>query len=458
MPCHNVFKALSVLLVPWMLLPIAASGDDVEVQLGAGDSFVVKDSAATERFRVDDAGDLTLSGNLALHGDNDPFDASQRAFSMKWDSAGGYPYRCDSNSGASFDDPCDDDADCTPGSCVQGGTDGTTAPSSTHWAIHTSSNATSAPGAGPNNVWDKIDSTWQFCWNRAEDGNAQLDPTLHDFCPWQFEAEFLNDPSQTQSYVEIHRTFRLAGESNSARAIEEVFNLDARSHSLGIWSGDSDGDGLADGGEYALTVGSPGSIRNSVMIGSSQTPTGAYLEIDDTGDESDTHFYIHLGDQNPGSSAAVIGGDWEHAGAISFWTGFGSALDPSRHYRLWMDLHGTWRTSTRDDHALLRTKITQGAPTNEQNGDPFITGSAVRDASQSDRWGPMLWAISDGDGSCSPGTLASPAPDVTCGEEVCMKLGMTCVDVLEFSQVADATDSDCTTTQAGNTKFFAMCK
>jgi hypothetical protein len=62
MPCHNVFKALSVLLVPWMLLPIAASGDDVEVQLGAGDSFVVKDSAATERFRVDDAGDLTLSG------------------------------------------------------------------------------------------------------------------------------------------------------------------------------------------------------------------------------------------------------------------------------------------------------------------------------------------------------------------------------------------------------------
>ena len=45
----------------------AAWAADAVVQLGAGDGFVVQDSAATERLRVDEQGNLHRNGQLFVH-------------------------------------------------------------------------------------------------------------------------------------------------------------------------------------------------------------------------------------------------------------------------------------------------------------------------------------------------------------------------------------------------------
>ena len=60
-------RTLSILLISSALLAFPAWAGDVEVQLGAGDGFVIKDSTDTERWRVDESGNLTRSGSLFLH-------------------------------------------------------------------------------------------------------------------------------------------------------------------------------------------------------------------------------------------------------------------------------------------------------------------------------------------------------------------------------------------------------
>ena len=67
MPDRNIDGTLSILLISSVFLTFPAWASDVEVQLGAGDGFVIKDSAAAERWRVDESGNLTRSGSLFLH-------------------------------------------------------------------------------------------------------------------------------------------------------------------------------------------------------------------------------------------------------------------------------------------------------------------------------------------------------------------------------------------------------
>ena len=74
MPDLNTDGTLSILLISSVFLAFPAWAGDVEVQLGAGDGFVIKDSTATERWRVDESGNLTRSGSLFLHeGNNSVF-------------------------------------------------------------------------------------------------------------------------------------------------------------------------------------------------------------------------------------------------------------------------------------------------------------------------------------------------------------------------------------------------
>ena len=70
MPDLNTDGTLSILLISSVFLAFPAWAGDVEVQLGAGDGFVIKDSTATERWRVDESGNLTRSGSLFLHEGN----------------------------------------------------------------------------------------------------------------------------------------------------------------------------------------------------------------------------------------------------------------------------------------------------------------------------------------------------------------------------------------------------
>ena len=70
MPDRNTDGTLSILLISSAFLAFPAWAADVEVQLGAGDGFVIKDSTATERWRVDESGNLTRSGSLFLHEGN----------------------------------------------------------------------------------------------------------------------------------------------------------------------------------------------------------------------------------------------------------------------------------------------------------------------------------------------------------------------------------------------------
>ena len=59
----GAFAALAILLAP------SAVADDVVVQLGAGDGFVVQDNTgAVERYRIDEAtGNISKDGVLFLH-------------------------------------------------------------------------------------------------------------------------------------------------------------------------------------------------------------------------------------------------------------------------------------------------------------------------------------------------------------------------------------------------------
>jgi hypothetical protein len=70
MPDRNTDGTLSILLISSVFLAFPAWAGDVEVQLGAGDGFVIKDSTVTERWRVDESGNLTRSGSLFLHEGN----------------------------------------------------------------------------------------------------------------------------------------------------------------------------------------------------------------------------------------------------------------------------------------------------------------------------------------------------------------------------------------------------
>lgn len=50
-----------------MFLPFAAVADDVVVELGAGDEFVVQDATATDRLRIDESADVWKGNSLYLH-------------------------------------------------------------------------------------------------------------------------------------------------------------------------------------------------------------------------------------------------------------------------------------------------------------------------------------------------------------------------------------------------------
>jgi hypothetical protein len=60
-----------ILWIALLLAPHVAAANDVEIQLGSGDDFVIKDSGAVDRWRIDEAGELTRSGSLFLHGGAD---------------------------------------------------------------------------------------------------------------------------------------------------------------------------------------------------------------------------------------------------------------------------------------------------------------------------------------------------------------------------------------------------
>lgn len=95
----------------------------------------------------------------------------------------------------------------------------------------------------------------------------------------------------------------------------------------------------------------------------------------------------------------------------------------------------------RDDTNEVFRASTDDAPDSETDGRPIVTGT------NSDVYGPTLWAISN-------------ASTFDSGTEVCAAagVGMTCVDVMEFSTPATPTDSTCATTHSNGVKFFAMCK
>ncbi len=60
-------SVLLALAMFWLVGVSSARADDLTIQLGSGDDFVIRDSLAFERWRIDEGGELSISGTLFLH-------------------------------------------------------------------------------------------------------------------------------------------------------------------------------------------------------------------------------------------------------------------------------------------------------------------------------------------------------------------------------------------------------